>query len=91
MAHGALIIGDTSAASTKILEDFDRPMVSVGYERIRFLKPVYFGDTLTIDYVIESIERDLAIHHTVDPGGIGKHDGQENDYRHQHDEQGQPA
>ena len=33
-------------------------MVSVGYERIRFLKPVYFGDTLTIDYVIESIERE---------------------------------
>ena len=33
-------------------------MVSVGYDRIRFLKPVYFGDTLTIDYVIESIERE---------------------------------
>ena len=58
VAHGALIVGYTSAASTKILEDFDRPMVSVGYDRIRFLKPVYFGDTLTIDYVIESIDRD---------------------------------
>src|SRR6202022_1767282 len=53
-----LIIGYTSAASTRILQDFDRPMVSVGYDRIRFLKPVYFGDTLTIDYVIESIERE---------------------------------
>ncbi len=58
VAHGALIVGYASAASTKILEDFDRPMVSVGYDRIRFLKPVYFGDTLTIDYVIESIERE---------------------------------
>ena len=58
VAHGALIIGYTSAASTRILQDFDRPMVSVGYDRIRFLKPVYFGDTLTIDYVIESIERE---------------------------------
>jgi len=58
VAHGALIVGYTSAASTRILQDFDRPMVSVGYERIRFLKPVYFGDTLTIDYVIESIERE---------------------------------
>ena len=57
-AHGALIVGYTSAASTRILQDFDRPMVSVGYDRIRFLKPVYFGDTLTIDYVIESIERE---------------------------------
>jgi len=58
VAHGALIVGYTSAASTRILQDFDRPMVSVGYDRIRFLKPVYFGDTLTIDYVIESIERE---------------------------------
>jgi acyl dehydratase len=58
VAHGALIVGYTSAASTKILEDFDRPMVSVGYDRIRFLKPVYFGDTLTIDYVIESVDRE---------------------------------
>src|SRR6195256_3994803 len=58
VAHGALIVGYMSAASSRILEDFDRPMVSVGYDRIRFLKPVYFGDTLTIDYVIESIERE---------------------------------
>jgi acyl dehydratase len=56
VAHGALIIGYTSAASTRILQDFDRPMVSVGYDRIRFLKPVYFGDTLTIDYEISAIE-----------------------------------
>jgi 3-hydroxybutyryl-CoA dehydratase len=58
VAHGALIVGYTSAASTRILQDFERPMVSVGYDRIRFLKPVYFGDTVTIDYVIESIERE---------------------------------
>ncbi len=58
VAHGALIVGYTSAASTRILQDFDRPMVSVGYDRIRFLKPVYFGDTLTIDYEITGIERE---------------------------------
>ena len=58
VAHGALLVGYTSAASTRILQDFDRPMVSAGYDRIRFLKPVYFGDTLTIDYAIESIERE---------------------------------
>jgi 3-hydroxybutyryl-CoA dehydratase len=58
VAHGALIIGYASAASTRILQDFDRPMVSVGYDRIRFLKPVYFGDTLTIDYEITGIERE---------------------------------
>jgi 3-hydroxybutyryl-CoA dehydratase len=58
VAHGALIVGYTSAASTRILQDFERPMVSVGYDRIRFLKPVHFGDTLTIDYEIASVERE---------------------------------
>jgi acyl dehydratase len=58
VAHGALIVGYTSAASTRVLQDFNRPMVSVGYDRIRFLKPVYFGDTLTIDYEITAIERE---------------------------------
>jgi 3-hydroxybutyryl-CoA dehydratase len=58
VAHGALILGYTSAASSRILQDFDRPMVSVGYDRIRFLKPVYFGDTITIDYEIASIDRE---------------------------------
>ena len=56
VAHGALIIGYMSAASSRILEDFDRPMVSVGYDRIRFLKPVYLGDTITVDYVITSLD-----------------------------------
>ena len=56
VAHGALILGYTSAASTRILQDFDRPMVSVGYDRIRFLKPVYFGDTITVDYEIARVE-----------------------------------
>lgn len=58
IAHGALIVGYMSAASTKILEDFPVPMVSVGYDRIRFLKPVLFGDTISIDYVITELQPD---------------------------------
>ncbi|HEY6875216.1 MAG TPA: MaoC/PaaZ C-terminal domain-containing protein [Candidatus Dormibacteraeota bacterium] len=58
VAHGALIVGYMSAASSKILEDFERPMVSVGYDRIRFLRPVYLGDTITIEYVIDSVDRE---------------------------------
>jgi 3-hydroxybutyryl-CoA dehydratase len=58
VAHGTLILGYTSAASTQILKDFERPMVSVGYDRVRFLKPVYFGDTITIDYEIARVERE---------------------------------
>ena len=56
VAHGALIVGYMSAASSRILEDFDRPMVSAGYDRIRFLKPVYLGDTIRVDYVITSLD-----------------------------------
>jgi acyl dehydratase len=33
-------------------------MVSVGYDRIRYLKPVHFGDTLTIDCEIAGVERE---------------------------------
>ena len=58
VAHGALIVGYISAASTRILEDFERPMVSVGYDRIRFIKPVYLGDTINIEYVITSLDRE---------------------------------
>ncbi len=58
IAHGALVVGYMSAASTAILHDFDRPMVSVGYDRIRFLKPVFFGDTLTVDYEITEVQRE---------------------------------
>ena len=56
VAHGALVLGYSSAASTRILEDFERPMVSVGYNRVRFLKPVRLGDTLTVDYEISSVD-----------------------------------
>jgi acyl dehydratase len=55
VAHGALILGYTSAASSQILRSFDRPMVSVGYDRVRFLKPVYFGDTITVQYEITEV------------------------------------
>ena len=63
VAHGALILGYSSAASTRILEDFERPMVSVGYDRVRFLKPVRLGDTITVDYAITSVipEKDRIV------------------------------
>ena len=58
VAHGALILGYVSAASTRILEDFEQPMVSVGYDRVRFLKPVRLGDTVTVDYQITATVRE---------------------------------
>jgi 3-hydroxybutyryl-CoA dehydratase len=65
VAHGALILGYVSAASTRVLEDFEQPMVSAGYDRVRFLKPVRLGDTITVDYVITATvpERQRILSH----------------------------
>jgi 3-hydroxybutyryl-CoA dehydratase len=60
MAHGALVVGFMSTASTLVIaksrETADETPVSLGYDRMRFLAPVFFGDTLTVDYVIGSID-----------------------------------
>ena len=63
IAHGALIVGYMSTASTLITQGFGRPLVSLGYDRIRFTKPVFIGDTITISYEISQVdvERDRTI------------------------------
>jgi acyl dehydratase len=59
-AHGALLVGFMSTASTlaiaKSREGADESPVSLGYDRVRFLAPVYFGDTVTVDYTIAAID-----------------------------------
>ena len=57
IAHGALLVGYMSRASTMIVEKCGGASdayysVSLGYDRIRFLKPVFIGDTITVTYVI---------------------------------------
>ena len=61
IAHGALIVGYMSAASTRILDDLDRTQVtpvSLGYDRIRFLNPVYIGDTIEVRYEVKTADQD---------------------------------
>ena len=59
MAHGALLVGFMSTASSIAFansrEAADETPVSVGYDRIRFIKPVFFGDTITVRYTIVEI------------------------------------
>lgn len=59
-AHGALMVGFMSTASTLAIaharEGADETPVSLGYDRVRFLAPVYFGDTITVEYRIASID-----------------------------------
>ena len=62
IAHGALLVGYMSTASTLMAEksrsDPTVTGVSLGYDRMRFLAPVFFGDTITVSYTIASIDRD---------------------------------
>ena len=60
MAHGALLIGYMSAASTMAVAQSrtgaDETPVSLGYDRIRFIGPVLLGDTITVKYTVASID-----------------------------------
>lgn len=59
MAHGALLVGFMSTASSAAIahcRDSDETPVSLGYDRIRFVAPVFLGDTVTVDYRFVSID-----------------------------------
>ena len=59
MAHGALLVGFMSTVSTMAIahtRDADETPVSLGYDRIRFLKSVFLGDTITARYEIAAID-----------------------------------
>jgi 3-hydroxybutyryl-CoA dehydratase len=63
IVHGALLVGFMSTASTRMQEQslakgIDTTPVSLGYDGIRFLKPVFFGDTVTVVYRIASIDEE---------------------------------
>jgi 3-hydroxybutyryl-CoA dehydratase len=61
IAHGALLVGFMSTTSTMMIErslrkGIDSTPVSLGYDRVRFLKPVFMGDTVTVCYEIAEID-----------------------------------
>ncbi|MCL6607521.1 MAG: dehydratase [Geminicoccaceae bacterium] len=60
IAHGALLVGFMSTCSTRMIEQApptpDATPVSLGYDRIRFLAPVFIGDTLTFTYAIVEVD-----------------------------------
>lgn len=51
IAHGALLVGlmSTGAAQWMTTHGIDDGL-SYGYEGVRFIRPVRFGDTITVDY-----------------------------------------
>jgi 3-hydroxybutyryl-CoA dehydratase len=65
IAHGVLTLVLSSTASSMVsaraLERDDRcHAVSLGYDRVRFLKAVMLGDTVTISYTVERLDQELA-------------------------------
>ena len=61
IAHGALIVGFMSTASSLMIANsvgkaIDETPVSLGYDRVRFLKPVFINDTVTVTYTIDEID-----------------------------------
>jgi 3-hydroxybutyryl-CoA dehydratase len=60
IAHGVLSIALASTASTLMQARSGLPCVSYGYDRVRFIKPVLFGDTLTVTYTVQDRDDEHA-------------------------------
>ncbi|PPR14855.1 MAG: (R)-specific enoyl-CoA hydratase [Alphaproteobacteria bacterium MarineAlpha9_Bin7] len=86
IAHGALLVGFMSTTSTMMIarcveRGIDETPVSLGYDGIRFIKPVYINDTVTVTYTISEIDtarrRSLSNVEVVNQAGetvaIGQH------------------
>jgi acyl dehydratase len=63
IAHGALLVGYMSTASTLMIDrslsqGIDSTPVALGYDRVRFLSPVFLGDTITVTYTIKEIDEE---------------------------------
>ncbi len=56
VAHGVLLMSFMSTCSTLVTEGYDGPILSLGYDRVRFVKPVHIGDTVTCAYEIVGID-----------------------------------
>lgn len=62
IAHGALIVGLMSTMSSLMVARSEtahsqgETPVSLGYDRVRFVGPVFFGDTITLTYRITGID-----------------------------------
>jgi acyl dehydratase len=78
VAHGALIIGYMSTCSTMMIEKCggatrETTPVSLGYDGVRFIAPVFIGDTVTLTYTIVEIDpqkqRSLADIRVVNQNG----------------------
>ena len=61
IAHGALVLGLLSTTASRIAHraiagGAEGVPVSLGYDRVRFLRPAFIGDTLTARYRVDMVD-----------------------------------
>lgn len=61
IAHGLLLLAYTSRASTMLAEacldgTADWVPLALGFDRVRFLKPVRIGETITVAYEVGEVD-----------------------------------
>jgi acyl dehydratase len=56
IAQGMLVLGYTTAASSAFGERYRLHAVSAGYEGVRFIKPVFIGDTINVEYALDRVD-----------------------------------
>jgi acyl dehydratase len=61
IAHGALVLGLCSTCASMIAQrsiaaGAEGTPASLGYDRVRFLKPAFVGDTLAARYTVEALD-----------------------------------
>lgn len=61
VVHGVLLVGLMSTTGTLLIDKYevrgaDEQSYSVGYDRVRFIKPVFIGDTVTVTDTVIAID-----------------------------------
>ncbi len=61
IAHGAMMVGFMSRVSTMAVAGIDsadgsETLVNQGYDRVRFVAPVFIGDTITVTYRLTDLD-----------------------------------
>ena len=58
IAHGMLVLSYMSTAGSLLNQKMNWNTVSYGYDRVRFIKPVFIGDTLTATETVVKVDDD---------------------------------
>jgi 3-hydroxybutyryl-CoA dehydratase len=61
LVQGAYLIGLMSGASVQWAERLRTAGVSYGYDRIRFTRPVFIGDTIRVRYEVASWDQEKSL------------------------------